>query len=302
MRDEEKVCGSAPGETEMTAFYRDLRYLRLPVPDLAVAASFATDVFGLQASDSDDDNRRFRSDARNYALCYTRNDGPAVALTVARPEDLDAAEGRLAEWSPSRLDAEECRIRQVKSGLAVTAPNGVTVELVWRPLTSGWRYHGPRDAGITGFEAVQLACTDIAANEVFWTRGIGLAVSDWIGEAAFLRLDEAHHRIALYPSERDGILGASWAVEGINNVMQGWYFLQSRQVAVMHGPGRQAASNAVFVTAKGPGDIHYSYVAETEAGPQVAARGARQFSDTARSHCAWGSPCLAPEFQGGEER
>lgn len=286
----------------MTAIYRDLRYLRLPVADLDAAASFATGIFGLQAGDRDDENARFRSDARNYALCYTTGGAAAVALTVARPEDLDAAERRLAEWSPVRIGAWECSTRQIKSGLAVRAPNGVTVELVWRPLTSGWRYHGPRDAGITGFQAVQLACTDIAANEDFWTRGIGLPVSDWIGDAVFLRLDEAHHRIALYPSARDGILGAAWAVEGVNNIMQSWYFLQAHQVPVVHGPGRQAASGAVFVTAKGPGDIYYSYAADTEEGPQIAARGPRQFSDTSRSHCGWGSPCLAPEFQGGEER
>ena len=287
----------------MTASFRDLRYLRLPVPDLAAAASFATEIFGLQAGDRDDDNARFRSDSRNYALCYTAAGGPAaVALTVARPEDLEKAEERLAEWSPSRLDVEACRSRQIKKGVSVTAPNGVAVELVWRPLTSGWRYHGPRDAGITDFQAVQLACTDIFANEDFWTRGIGLSVSDWVGDAVFLRLDEAHHRIALYPSARNGVLGASWAVEGVNNVMQDWYFLQSRQVPVVHGPGRQAASGAVFVTARGPGDIYYSYSAEMETGPQIAARGPRQFSDTARSHCAWGSPCLAPEFSGGEER
>lgn len=286
----------------MTAIYRDLRYLRLPVPDLAAAAAFATEIFGLQAGDRDEDHARFRSDARNYALCYSKTGDTAVALTVARAEDLDTAESRLAKWSPVRLDTDACRIRQIKKGIAVKAPNGVTVELVWRPLTSGWRYHGPRDAGITGFQAVQLACTDISANEDFWTRGVGLEVSDWIGDTTFLRIDEAHHRVALYPSERDGVLGASWSVEGVNNVMQGWYFLQSRQVPVVHGPGRHAASEAVFVTAKGPGDIYYSYAADTETGPQIAIRGPRQFSDTARSHCTWGSPCLAPEFLGGEER
>ena len=70
----------------------------------------------------------------------------------------------------------------------------------------------PRDAGITGFQAVQLACTDITANETFWTEGLGARVSDWAGDATFLAIDAAHHRVALYPSERNGILGAVWAV------------------------------------------------------------------------------------------
>jgi 2,3-dihydroxy-p-cumate/2,3-dihydroxybenzoate 3,4-dioxygenase len=285
----------------MTDIYRDLRYVRVGVGDLDAAARFAAEVFGLQPADRDGSHARFRSDARNYALCYTTaDDGAAVALTVARAEDLDAAEIRLAAWGPRRLTRDEAALRQVKSGLAVPAPNGVTVEIVWRPLTSGWRYHGPRDAGITGFQAVQMACTDIAANEEFWTRGIGADVSDWAGDAAFLRIDTAHHRIALYPSGRDGILGATWAVESINNVMQGWYFLQSRQQPIIHGPGRQATSGAVFVTTKGPGEILYTYAAETEEGPQIAARGPRQFADSALSHCAWGSPCTAPEFLAGD--
>ncbi len=295
-----RLCAppAPPGRITMTIAYRDLRYLRIHTPDLDAAHAFAAQVFGLQAGDRDDHNARFRSDARNYALCCSTQPGQAVALTVARPEDLDRAEARLADWSPRRLTAEDCAERQVKSGLAVVAPNGVTVELVWRPMTSGWRYHGTRDAGITGFQAVQLACRDIAANEDFWTRGLGALVTDWAGDAAFLAIDDAHHRIALYPSARDGVLGATWAVETINNVMQGWYFFQNSQTPIIHGPGRQPTSGAVFVTARGPGDIFFSYAAETEHGPQITARGPRQFANQTWSHDAWGSACHAAEFGG----
>lgn len=285
----------------MSVTYRDLRYVRVAVDDLDAASRFATEVFGLEAGARDEAYARFRSDARAYALCYTTaGDGGAVALTVAEAKDLDAAEARLAAWAPRRLTAEEAARRLVKAGLAVVAPNGVTVEIVWRPLASGWRYHGPRDAGITGFQAVQLACTDVAANETFWVEGIGATVSDWAGEAAFLRIDEAHHRIALYPSDRDGLLGATWAVEGINNVMQDWYFLQGRQLPIAHGPGRQPTSGAMFVTTRGPGGLLYSHAADTASGPEIAQRGPRQFADTALSHCAWGSPCTVREFMGGD--
>ncbi|HEV7414837.1 MAG TPA: VOC family protein [Tianweitania sediminis] len=190
----------------------------------------------------------------------------------------------------------------MKAGIVVTAPNGVEVELVWRPMTSGWRYHGPRDAGITGFQAVQLACKDITRNEEFWVDGIGARVTDWAGDAAFLAIDDAHHRIALYPSDNDGILGAVWSVESINNVMQGWYHLQSHQLPIVHGPGRQPTSGAIFVTTKGPGGIFYTYAAETEEGPQIKARGSRQFPAQALSHCSWGSPSSAPEFMGDQDQ
>ena len=287
----------------MTVRYRDLRYLRVEVDDLDAATRFAAELFGLQPADRDDTHAMFRSDARNYAICFSRaRDGEAVALTVAEATDLDTLAERLkaAGHSPRRLDAAAAAARQAKEVLAVAAPNGVTVEIVWRPMTSGWRYHGPRDAGITGLQTVSIATTNIAADEAFWTEGLGLSVTDWAGDAVYLALDDAHHRVALYPSKRNGILGASWAVEEKNNIMANWYFLQKAQAPIIAGPGRQPASNAMFLTTRGPRGLLMSYVAEMDAGPHIAARGPRQFSDTAASHCAWGSPTEQPEFLGGD--
>jgi len=286
----------------MTVCYRDLRYLRVEVDDLDAATRFASELFGLQPAGRDDAHAMFRSDSRNYAICFSRaGDGEAVALSVAEAADLEKLEERLkaAGYSPCRLDAAQAAARQAKEVLAVTAPNRVTVEIVWRPLTSGWRYHGPRDAGIAGLQAVSLASTDVAADEAFWTRGLGLTVTDWAGDAAYLALDEAHHRVALYPSRRDGILGATWAVESKDNVMANWYLLQKSQAPIVAGPGRQPTSNAIFVTTRGPRGLLMSYAAEIDAGPHIAARGPRQFPDTPASHCAWGSPTAQPEFLGG---
>ncbi|MCL7466680.1 hypothetical protein [Phaeovulum sp. NW3] len=286
----------------MTAIYRDLRYLRLPAPEgLDAVRHFALDKLGLQLGDVvSDEAIHFRSDMRNYALAYWKDETqPAIGLTVARREDLDARATALAPFGAVQwLDAEACRKRQIKAGIAILAPNGVMVEIVWRPLTSGWRYHGTRDAGITEFGAVSLACTDLAANETFWTRGIGAEVADWAGDALYLNIDAAHHRIALYPSRRDGVLAVTWEVESINNIMQNWYFFQNNQIPVIHGPGRQAASNALFVLGEGPDGVYYGYRAETAQG--LAAGGPRQFLDDPRSHCAWGSESQAPEFRGGD--
>jgi 2,3-dihydroxy-p-cumate/2,3-dihydroxybenzoate 3,4-dioxygenase len=286
----------------MTVRYRDLRYLRVEVDDLDSATHFAADLFGLEPADRDDRHAMFRSDARNYSICFSReHDGEAVALTVAHSADLDAIATRLAGagYLSRWLNAGEAAARQAKDVLAVTAPNGITVEIVWRPMTSGWRYHGPRDAGIVELQAVSLASTDIEADEVFWTRGLGLTITDWAGDATYLALDEAHHRVALYPSRRDGILGVTFAVEDKNNVMANWYFLQKSQVPIVAGPGRQPASNAMFVTTRGPRGLLMSYAAETDSGPHIMVRGPRQFPNVASSHCAWGSPTGQPEFLGG---
>lgn len=283
--------------------YRDLRYVRVGVDNLDAAARFAGEYFGLQAADRDDDRAMFRSDDRNYSICFSvAGDSDAIGLTVANSDDLEGVRSRLeaAGYVPSFLSEEQAGLRQAKAALSVTAPNGIAVEIVWRPLHSGWRYHGPRDAGIVDFNAVQLACTDIAANEKFWVDGLGLRVADWAGDTAYLALDDMHHRIALYPSKRDGIFGAVWEVDDKDSIMRNWYFLQKQQLPVVAGPDRQAASNGMYVTTKGPGGLLMSYAAEIDRGAHIERRGPRQFSNNAKSHGIWGSVTEQPEFLGGD--
>lgn len=285
----------------MTPVFRDLRYVRVPAPDLDTATAYGSDILGLMIESAGEEAVYFRSDARNHSLCYTAGATAAVALTVADRGELDQMMTRLeaACHAPDWLDADQAAARQVKAAISVAAPNGVMVDIVWRPLTSGWPFHGPRATGITGLQAVQMACSDVEADEDFWTRGIGGTVSDWAGRAAFVNVDGAHHRVALYPSDRDGLLGVTFGVGDIDHVMRNWYFVQDRQLPVVHGPGCQPTSGASFVTTRGAGDLLYTF-ATAMADPDPA--GPRQFPDAAQSHCAWGSPSTAPEFSGGTDR
>lgn len=285
----------------MSAPFRDLRYLRLPVAGLDAAAEYGCDILGLKLEERSDDALYFRSDARNHALCYTTGGASSVAVTVAQRADLDRVFEQLAKagYAPQWLSDLAAGNRQIKAGITVAAPNGVMVDVVWRPLTSGWPFHAARPTGITELQAVQMMCTDVDANEAFWTTGLGGTVSDWAGRAAFINLDGAHHRIALYPSQQDGILGVTFGVEDVDHLMRNWYFMQNHQLPVVHGPGRQPTSGASFVSTRGIGDILYTYATPMDA-PQSS--GPRQFPDTAQSHCAWNSPSTLAEFNGGSDR
>lgn len=46
--------------------------------------------------------------------------------------------------------------------------------------------------------------SDAARDEAFWTQVCNARVSDRIGDAALLRLDEVHHTIALFPDGPSG--------------------------------------------------------------------------------------------------
>lgn len=277
--------------------YRDLRYVLLPTTDLAAADAFAGQVLGLMLESRTQRAVYFRSDARIHSLCFALDAVPSVGLTVGSPADLENAMQRLQRdgFQPVELSDEDAALRHAKAGISVAAPNGVRVDLLWRPLTSGWPFHGQRQTGITGLQSVQLASTQIDADEVFWTNTMGGQVSDWAGHAAFISLDGAHHRIALYPSARNGVLGVTFGVNDLDDVMRNWYFLQKREVPVAHGPGKQPTSGATFVSMQGPGGVLYSYATEMDA---PLASGPRQFPDAALSHCAWGSHSTMAEFAG----
>ncbi|MFK5980501.1 MAG: VOC family protein [Rhizobiaceae bacterium] len=279
--------------------FRDLCYVRIATSDLQKSADYAADILGLQLFEKNDETAFFRSDDRAYSVCYsTSSNDNAIAFTLATSDELYALSEMVEAngISVTQLTDADCVMRKIKSGWSCVAPNGIVVEFIWRPLTSGWRYHGPRDAGITEFQGVSLCCSDIAANEKFWTEVIGLTVSDWAGDACYLRFDdEAHHRLALYPSKKDGLFGVGFAVEGINNVMQNFYFFEGRQLPVIHGPGKQTASGMMFVTTSGPDGILYTFGAGMAAGEN---RVPRQFPANPHTHCEWGSTTHQTEFLG----
>ena len=283
-----------------------LRYVRLGTRNLPAAIDFAQRILGLQLIEKSDEQAAFRSDFRNHTLVYELGDPSrqSIGLEVRSEATLERAVAALAEIgiATTAADASALARRKARAMASFRDRSGNTFELLVRPETSGWRYFPARDAGMTGLAAVALRTTSNGADETLWTTLFNGRVSDWVGDAAFIRFDEAHHRLALHPSDRAGVLAVEYAVEGINQIMQAMYFLQSAQVKILHGPGRRPTSDQIFLTFAGPDDMLFSYVAE---GTRIADEGThrpRQFARKHLSFCAWGSESSVPEFAASEDR
>jgi 2,3-dihydroxy-p-cumate/2,3-dihydroxybenzoate 3,4-dioxygenase len=134
-----------------------LRYVRLVASDLGHAADFAQRVLGLEPIDRTRELVTFRSDFRDYTLAFAGGDHAvqSVGLEVRHSDDLDAAlEGlRRLGLVAGRGSAEDCALRKVKDMISFADFSGNRIELVVRPLNSGWRYFPSRDAGIKGLLA-----------------------------------------------------------------------------------------------------------------------------------------------------
>jgi 2,3-dihydroxy-p-cumate/2,3-dihydroxybenzoate 3,4-dioxygenase len=123
-------------------------------------------------------------------------------------------------------------------------------------------------------------------------------VSDRIGAAALLRIDEVHHKIALFPSTCPGVQHVNHQVQGVDDIMRSYYFLREQGVKIVFGPGRHPTSGAVFLYFEGPDGMVYEYSTGVRLikPDEEATYRPRQFPFAASSFCMWGSKPDIPEF------
>ncbi len=281
----------------------DIRYVRLGTRDLEAATLYAREILGLELVRTEGGARYFRSDDRDHTLVYVEGDprDQVVGFELRTAADLDRAAGLLSDrgLAVRAGSAAACEQRRVGAFVNFRDPSGNSIDLVVRPHHSGRRYVPARDAGITGFSHVGLCTTDPVRDEAFWTEILGARVSDRIGDAPLLRIDEIHHKVALFPAARPGVQHINHQVASIDDVMRAWYLLQGRGVRVVFGPGRHPTSGAVFLYFEGPDGVVYEYstgVRHISAADEPLYQ-PRQFPKENRSYCLWGSVPQIAEFQ-----
>ena len=281
----------------------DIRYVRLGTSNRLQAETFASKVLGLEQVRHEAGSTYFRSDNRDHTLVYFEGDPSdhTVGFEMRSASDLDAAGSELSDagFEVRTGTMDECEQRHVKAFVHFADPTGNKIELVAQPYHSGRRYYGSRDAGITGFSHVGLCTRDAARDERFWTQVLGARVSDRIGEAPLLRIDEVHHKVALFPTTRAGIQHVNHQVESIDDIMRAWYMLQKLNVPIAFGPGRHPTSGAMFLYFRGPDDMIFEY----SSGVRLIRRedegthAPRQFPRSNESFCMWGSIPDIAEFR-----
>lgn len=275
-------------------------YVRFVVPEIHAASRFASDMFGLQAVSVGEGEVAFRSDSRFRTVSFSTDNEEAssIGVEVWSESALGQVEKRLCEagFATRRATPDECRRRHVSQAVLTCDGSGNAIDLVLRPTQSGRRYFPARDAGIVRLHGVGIRSLNLEKDLELW-KALGAEVRDWVGQIAYLRLDGLHHRIALYPSSRNGLLYTAFEVESLDCIMQNNYFMQESQIKIAQGPGRQPCSDQIFLHVAGPGGIIFSYVnGMSEPGPMK--RPARQYPLSVESLCGWGSESNdVPELQ-----
>lgn len=283
---------------------KDVVYCRLGTRDLAGAEWFATNILGLEVSDRRRGATYFRSDERAHTLCYFEGDpdDQATAFELARGEDLQSAAATLEALGHEVHygSRDQCEARYVREFIRFRDPTGNEIEFVVRPETTGRRYHGTRDAGITGFSHVGLCTTDAARDEAFWTKVCNARVSDRIGDAPLMRLGTIHHSIALFPFHKAGIQHINHQVGGTDDIQRSFNFVQNKQVNITFGPGRHPTSSAEFLYFTGPDGMTFEYSTGVREIHDEPLWRDRQFHFEPKGFCKWGAAPRIAAFDGGK--
>ena len=131
------------------------------------------------------------------------------------------------------------------------SPGGLRIDLVLRPLHSGWRYFPARDTGVTSFHGVAIRSTDIEGDQAALdSRALGSR--ERLGRRGRLYPHrQIHHTIALFPTDRAGIQHINHQVESADDILRSYHFLRERQVDIVFGPGRHPSSSAKFLYFQG---------------------------------------------------
>lgn len=286
----------------MGADLHDIRYVRIGASNLDESVEFATRILGLELVGRDADAAYLRGDDRDHNLVYVRDEHATHVLGFELKSmaalDEAAAFFERAGVNVRHGTSDEREQRRVRGLITLTDPTGNVIDLVARPDASGNRYFPTRDAGITDFSHVGLRTSDPKADERFYTQFLGAKVSDWIGDAALLRIDDVHHKIALFPSTYAGVQHINFQTASHDDIMRSWYFLKNNNVKIAFGPGRHPTSGARFLYFYGPDGMVYEYSTGVRliTADDEKTYVPRQFPLAKSSFCMWGAIPDIAEF------
>jgi len=280
----------------------ELRYVRLGTPNPEAAAEYAQKILGLERVRREGDATYLRGDERDHTLVYFQGN-PADHATGWRVDGRAALEAAAAELESQGVAVHpgtraESEKRYVADFAWFADPSGNRHELVVSPQ-GGASFTPTRNCGVWSFSHIGLRTTHAARDETFWTTVMGARTSDRIGDAALLRIDEVHHKVALFPSKHAGVQHVNHQVHGVDDVMRSYYFLREKGVRIVFGPGRHPTSGAVFLYFEGPDGMVYEYSTGVRLikPEEEATYRPRQFPFAPESFCMWGSRPDIPEFR-----
>ena len=209
-----------------------LRSVELEIPDVAPAAEFLEQVWGLLPAGSSGATRFWRGTGDHpYILSLTKAAAPAVAaITFAGTEEEVRKKDRTFD------------VPGGGKGYEVRGPENQVYRFIVDSKLPGVK---ERDKPIQLTHAV-LNATDVEACERFAVETLGFKVSDRTAHMRFVRCNRKHHALAYAKSDLASLNHVAFEMPSLDAVMRGIARLREAGYEPVWGPGRHGPGNNVF--------------------------------------------------------
>jgi catechol 2,3-dioxygenase-like lactoylglutathione lyase family enzyme len=188
-----------------------------------------------------------------------------IALAAASRADVDALAARVRS-AGARLINEPLPLTSPGGGYGFRffSPDGLPFEISSDVAPGPKRDIGRWEGIPVKISHIVLHSPDHRAAVKFMTEVLGFRLSDWLGDfMAFLRCNEAHHRIAILPGP-PCLNHVAYDMEGVDGMMRGIGRLKKIGTEITWGPGRHTAGNNTFSYFVTPNGFAVEYTAELE--------------------------------------
>lgn len=254
----------------MVAAVTDLTFVALAVPDLKAERKFYSTLWGLTEVAEADGKVYFAAEASENPFVIRLRQDPVqktdlIGFSAASKADVEAlfaqaiAAGAKPIAEPGPADGPAggyaCRFFD---------PDGRAIEISCDVRRRTGRKLAKGEAIPTGLSHVVLHTPDIKKLDQFYEAGLGLRLSDWIGEfMVFLRCNAAHHRLAILPGP-PALNHIAFDVTSIDELMRGLARMTANGVPLQWGPGRHTAGNNTFSYYTTPNGVTVEYTSDLE--------------------------------------
>ena len=248
----------------------EIRYVGYGVKDIDAEKSFYLEKWGLEQVPSSDGMVCLRTQGgAEHHVVRLRPDETnridVIALAAASRADVDSLAAQVrASGAKIIHDPRPLNTPGGGYGFRFFSPDGLPFEISSDVSPASPRAIGRWEGIPVKISHIVLHSPDHKTAVKFFTDVLGFKLSDWLGDfMAFLRCNDAHHRIAILPGP-PCLNHVAYDMEGVDGMMWGIGRLKKAGTAVTWGPGRHTAGNNTFSYFVTPNDFAVEYTAELE--------------------------------------
>lgn len=248
----------------------EIRYVGYAVPDLEAERLFYRDKWGLREV-AEQDGMVFFATHGHAELFVVRlrqaevKRVDVIALAADSRADVDALFAKVQE-AGARIISQPHALTGFGGGYGFRffSPDGLTFEISSDVARGDARELVKWEGIPQKISHIVMHSPDHKAAVQFFIDVLGFRLSDWLGDfMAFLRCNEAHHRVAFLPGP-PCLNHVAYDMLSVDDMMRGVSRLKQQDIDIRWGPGRHTAGNNTFSYFVTPGGFAVEYTSELE--------------------------------------